>query len=105
MNGYVKTHIDKQDDRDSIICWANDRDDMDGAFHVYDLGLQIVPKGFTLMHLDTQHLLHGSVAPTRSGCRMGLALTNNWADMARAKNQIRENGGEGHVTWTSRWSD
>ena len=71
MNANVHTHMDKQDNKDSLICWANDRDNLDGAFHIYDLALCVVPKGFTLMHLDTENLLHGSVAPSVAGCYLG----------------------------------
>ena len=65
---------------------------MDGGFYVVDYLLWIQPVGFTLVHLNTPDLRHGSVAPSSSSAgRIGVALTNNKGDLTRVKNQLANN--------------
>lgn len=104
MNADVKAHYDDVDKESSILLWTHNLSDqpMGGSFRMFDFLMDFEPRGLTLLHLCTETILHGSVAPLLQSpspegpsCRMGVALTNNRADLKRAKHQIVAE----RVTW------
>jgi len=87
LNSRVAMHVDDTDVKASIITWVHSTNDvrpMGGGFALFDLGMAVDLYDTTVLYMNTNEWVHGSVAPNDIRAkRFGSAILNNKLDVAR----------------------
>lgn len=98
LDGHVLPHRDDKDKLGSVIVWSHNGPPsaqrvLGGGFALYDIGLKLVPRAFTMLYVVSDEITHGSVEPEpglaakRAGVqRVGVAMVNKTGIMTRAHN-------------------